>query len=295
MKGPTHWWRRSLVLALLLTACASPPDITTVSRLVVFGDSNVDTGNLQRLIGDQPMPNSWRGRNCNGPVVSEYLAEQLDARLLTYAVGGATTGKRNLVADLYPDLAHIRDTGVIQQIDQFEREQHRLSGNDLVLVWAGSNDIFQVPTDELARHVATAAGNLEGILERLNRLGAKHIVVATRTVRSQRGSLDDLNGRELNQAFHSVVDQYDGAARVRLFDAYATISDMIQQPRRYGMRSDPEALCVDSPSCSAERYDSGLTIANRYINWDFAHKTTRTHQLMAMALYAQLQATPHPD
>jgi hypothetical protein len=58
------------------------------SRLVVFGDSLSDNGNLFELIG-QPLPPYWDGRSSNGPTYAEQLAQLLHVPLDDLAFGGA--------------------------------------------------------------------------------------------------------------------------------------------------------------------------------------------------------------
>lgn len=49
---------------------------------MAFGDSNIDNGNLFRITeGVAAQPPRWRGRESNGPVVVEYLAENLGVPL----------------------------------------------------------------------------------------------------------------------------------------------------------------------------------------------------------------------
>ena len=81
----------SLFLAAGLPALASPYD-----QVVVFGDSNVDNGNSAAAAAKLGMvlnpPPNYGGRNNNGPVVVEYLADDLGVPLDDRAFSGATTG-----------------------------------------------------------------------------------------------------------------------------------------------------------------------------------------------------------
>lgn len=91
---------------------------TPFSRIIVFGDSLSDTGNLYLLSGGYPPAPYAEGRFSNGPIWVEYLAAALGMSLApddNYAVGGATTGHENfndgLFGMTYPGLQH--------QIDAF--------------------------------------------------------------------------------------------------------------------------------------------------------------------------------
>ena len=85
-----------LGLMATLVAGSSPAWASPYDSVVVFGDSNVDNGNLAAAaaklgITVNPPPN-YGGRNNNGPVVVEYLAQDLGIPLQDYAFSGATTG-----------------------------------------------------------------------------------------------------------------------------------------------------------------------------------------------------------
>lgn len=276
-----------LCTALLLGGCASTPEQLDIQRIVVFGDSNVDTGNLQRLAGsDEPLMNSWRGRNSNGPVVPDYLAEDLNAELKNYAVGGATSGDLNVVAGFFPAFKHVEFSGVSVQLNEFVKAERQFKRGDLVILWAGSNDIVQADRadkEALNRRIMSAVNNIETSLNRFYDLGARKVVVATRTARSMIGSEDDLNGRDLNRALTERLNNYlKPDYQVHVFDAYASIFDMAANPSKYGFSAEAvNALCVDIPDCKSERFETGLELANTYINWDFPHKTTRVHRIMA--------------
>ena len=284
----------SIVCTLVLSGCATQNTRIQIERVVVFGDSNVDTGNLAKLFGDtDPRTNIWNGRNSNGPVVTEYLAEMLDAQLVTYAVSGATSGNSNIVSLFAPHLTSVADTGMLSQITSFANQGKIFGRRDLVILWAGSNDIFRADRakkDELNRRIRRATENMNSAIDLVAELGAKRVVVATRTPRPVFGSDDDLNGQDLNQAlFESIRNmQVESNLALVIFDAYSAIKDMVLRPTAYGLTNTSE-LCVENIKCSSENYGDGLNIANTYLNWDAAHKTTRVHSILATKLSAVLE------
>jgi phospholipase/lecithinase/hemolysin len=217
--------------------------------------------------------------------VVEYLAQGLDAKLENYAVSGATTGDSNIVPLIVPKYANVASTGVSRQLDQFAKAGGSLNSTDLVVLWAGSNDIFAAKREEkenLAKRIATASSNLENALLRLQDLGAKRILFATRTPREVIGNDNDLNGVDLNTALAATVKKVTAKTGldIQIYDSYARISDMMKNPSRYGF-ADVKSLCVNVPVCASENYDSGLKVANTFVNWDGAHKTTQVHKVMA--------------
>ena len=288
-----HLFCFAIVCALVLSACATQITSNQIERIVVFGDSNVDTGNLAKLFGDaDPRTNVWKGRNSNGPLVSEYLAESLGAELVTYAVSGATTGNANIVSLLAPQLTALANTGMASQITEFENDGETFGQHDLVILWAGSNDIFRADrsnTDELNRRINGATDNLIFAIDKVTKLGAKRVVIATRTPRSVLDSDDDLNGQDLNQALmHGIQAKAANANNdLVMFDAYTVIKQIVLRPKPYGFTKLVE-LCIEDLQCTSEKYENGLNVANTYLNWDAAHKTTRLHEILAEKLSAVL-------
>src|ERR1700737_4373429 len=101
-----------------------------ISRLVVFGDSLSDSGNLFHLIGI-PQPPYWRGHFSNGPVYAEQLARWLKLPLADRAFGGADASNTsplpiNLSGQIAGYLAHLKG--------------HAPSPHTAALINIGSND-----------------------------------------------------------------------------------------------------------------------------------------------------------
>lgn len=276
-------------LALLLAGCGGGGSggASGIERVVAFGDSNVDNGNLFALTGGRaPAPPNWQGRNSNGPSVVEYLADSLGARLEDHAVSGATSGELNIVGG-QAAFAHVAKTGVAAQIDALAAKGARFGAGDLLVLWAGSNDIFGAARSDrtgLDQRIATAASNIEQAIVRLHGMGAMRFVVANRTPREVLGNDNDLNGVDLNKALAQAVSsaRQRTGADVRLYDAYAAIADMMTRPAEYGF-AEVRALCISVPSCAQDPQ-----VGSTYVNWDGAHKTTRVHRLMAGQIAAGL-------
>lgn len=285
-------------LLFLLAGCSTLPPVH-FSRVVVFGDSNADNGNLLKLsFGRVPAPPRWQGRESNGPVAVEYLAGMLRAELMDFAVSGATTGSGNVMARLWPNLQPVRETGLAQQIGEFTSAGAPLRPTDLVIVWAGSNDLFgisrQSPAD-LARRIGETTHNVEQAIWRLKIAGASAVVVAGRTPRQQLGSDDDLNGRDLNRALQAMVGKLRRQLQIDLvyFDVYEKVADMVRNPQQYGF-TEVQTACIEVPACRTSQEASAGRISDGYINWDRFHKTTRVHELLARSLMQELAARRMP-
>jgi cholinesterase len=277
-------------LIVFLSGCSVFCQQPIAARLVVFGDSNADNGNLYRLSGGSvPSPPRWNGRESNGPVAVEYLATALGVPLLDYAVSGATTGRENVLANIVPGLRHVEHTGVEEQIGTFLQKERFLPG-DVVILWAGSNDLALLDGDSgkaMEARLSHTALNLEHAIQRLVANGALSVVVVNRLPRRDLDSGDDHNGRRMNEAISRAVIRMRQLlpARIALFDAYAKVAEMIRDPDRFGF-SEVRLACLDTPVCAPTKGSGNK--ASGFVHWDRYHKTTRVHQLLAQALLLQL-------
>ena len=86
---------KALCAATALVAVATPAAAQRVDRIVAFGDSYADDGNLFALIG-QPFPSVYpTGRFSGGSNYIDTLSTLLDAPVVNFAVGGAQTNNYN--------------------------------------------------------------------------------------------------------------------------------------------------------------------------------------------------------
>ena len=262
------------------------------SEVIVFGDSNVDSGaesdySLFNLTGGAiPGPPNVGGRSCNGPVVVEYAADMLDTRLVNFGVGGARTGETNLVHDFLPFWPAVQYSGVLSQLEWYADSLGKKKKADkkaLYIYWAGSNDIYLPALDDLQQKIDEALENIETALTRLTDMGAKYILVATRTVRPDYSGEDNINGVVFNAQLRLRIQHLNQELKseIQVFEAFDWITDMTYNPDMYGF-IETTALCVDNDECIADP-----NVSDTYITWDAAHKTTRVHEIMAEALVIQ--------
>ena len=89
----------SLLAATALVA-ATPATAQRVTRIVAFGDSYADTGNLFRIGGINPISTVvyTTGRFSGGTNYIDTLSTLLNAPQVNFAIGGATTGTTNVAA-----------------------------------------------------------------------------------------------------------------------------------------------------------------------------------------------------
>jgi phospholipase/lecithinase/hemolysin len=145
----------------------------TPSRLIVFGDSLSDIGNIDNAtLGVVPGSHYYSGRFSNGPTWVERLSFDRGLGPLfpstdggdDFAYGGAETSGANGIGGLF-----IRDLD--EQLSDF-RASRTVDPNALYVVWAGANDLFDGERD-----VNVPISRVVASLESLTALGAKQFLV----------------------------------------------------------------------------------------------------------------------
>ncbi|HAJ03252.1 MAG TPA: autotransporter domain-containing esterase, partial [Brevundimonas sp.] len=140
----SRFMRTAAAAALTLAAgaaLAGAANAQSYDRLVVFGDSLSDNGNLFLLSGgtQPPAPFYFQGRFSTGPVFVELLGFSLgrfaagdsNAGSINYAFGGART-----------DLSGF-PPGMRTQLNAYLGGGGTFDSNDLVSILGGANNIFQ--------------------------------------------------------------------------------------------------------------------------------------------------------
>ncbi|MBW8735323.1 MAG: autotransporter domain-containing esterase, partial [Asticcacaulis sp.] len=182
--------KTSFRLALLVSVAALLPlaaHAQTFNRLVSFGDSLSDNGNLYTATGNPPAP--YNKRYTNDQVWAEYIAGTMQSYFgaassvntgsVDYAWGGA---RSDLAANSNGPIP-----GTPAQIAAFRAKGGTFGSGDVVSLWAGANDIFQAlpgaatnpstAASVMTAASATAAGNVATQVGTLAGYGAKTVVV----------------------------------------------------------------------------------------------------------------------
>jgi hypothetical protein len=122
-----------------------------VSRMVVFGDSLSDSGNLKRRLLIFPNTPYWFGRFANGPNWTDYLAERTGLAVQNQAYGGAAAVKHedvpseNIITAIQQGAQFFLTGSVVGQVtDYIERDLQggvvKQPDEVVYVVWGGAND-----------------------------------------------------------------------------------------------------------------------------------------------------------
>lgn len=257
-------------------------------RLVVFGDSLSDNGNLFALSGgtQPPSPPYWNGRFSDGQVFAERLGFSLTgygttAGSVNYAFGGARTD--GLVAFPF---------GIGQQLTDYMAFGGTFGANDLVSVWGGANNIFQgvLPAagspnpaaamntialgaaTDLTTTVGTIAGAGAGtvLVMNLPRLSATPAFLG-----GPAAPLVDLGAGTFNRALLQGMQAVAAGApntNIIYMDVFKATDAFAAAPSRFGVTNATQP-CFDGVTVCANPED--------FFYYDSVHPTSTGHALLA--------------
>lgn len=275
----------ALVAGLALAGAAATQDY---DRLVVFGDSLSDNGNLFRLTGgtQPPAPFYVNGRFSNGPVFTELLGFNATgfgttSGSVNYAFGGART-----------DFA-MTPPGMRLQLAAYLQNGGRFGDGDLVSVLGGANNLFQAipgaatspsPVAALNAVASAAAADVNTLVSQVAGAGAGTIMVVNlprlsltpqfRT--SPAGPLADQGVGTFNTALLSGLMATAAASDsniiyVDLFKAGDTIA---RNPSAFGISNITDTCLNQATGAICSNPDG-------YFYWDGVHPTAAGHRLIA--------------
>jgi len=293
----SRYLRGAALAALTLAASAAlatAASAQSYGRLVVFGDSLSDNGNLYLASGrtQPPSPPYFQGRFSNGPVFTELLgftAANFNGSVtgsINYAYGGSRTD--NVVA--FPP-------GMRQQLTTYAAAGGTFGSRDLVSVLGGANNIFQSlgafavlppasqanPTGFIAPTLTAAIADMNFLVDTIASRGAGTILVTNlprlgttpqfRT--TPLAALADFAGSTFNSGLQTAL-LTTAAARpgtnIILFDI-AKVSDVLAaDPGRFGLTN------VTNPCLT------GVTVCSNpdsFLFFDGVHPTAAGHRLSA--------------
>lgn len=262
------------------------------SQIYVFGDSLSDTGNSLKATGLPPSPPYFQGRFSNGPVWSEYLANDLgltQQQQTNYAFGGANSGSDNT---LVPGLQSL--PGLQQQIDSYKATNTSADPNALYVVWAGANDYLSRSTT----NPAVPVKNLSTAVNSLADYGAKNIMVLNLPdlgkLPGTSGDIQVSNGLSaLSEAHNSgeaanlnfLSQQSD--VNIIPVDVNSLFKQAIANPQQFNFTNVTNSCLTNTGVCATP---------DKYLFWDDIHPTTAAHKFVGELAFSTLdsQAVPEP-
>ncbi|SAK52253.1 acylhydrolase [Caballeronia temeraria] len=324
----------SALLIAALTACgggsggdsggsgSSAPAGGVKLQVVVFGDSLSDVGTYAPIAG---VVKGGRFTTNPGQVwtqdVAQYYGDTLTAAFtidlghelkpqsgLGYAQGGSTVAtpanQNQFLTDVIGDI----EMPVNQQISSYLSMHGSFNSGQLVLVWAGANDVLRAGSPPAANTtVQTAATTLARLVAQIVQNGAAHVVVVNvPNIGLSPDGIKSADGggnlTQLSQLFNATLTsalQANGLqGKVLVVDSYAWTTQTIANFQangftvsNTGQACDPAKTPHDtSLLCSPATYVSS-NADQTYMFADDLHPTTHMHALFAQFVEQQIAAS----
>jgi phospholipase/lecithinase/hemolysin len=270
--------------AVAVTAAyASTP---TFDKLVVFGDSYNDVGNLYAVSGYPPAP-YYMGRFSDGPLWIEHVAGFLHVPLTPYVLGGTDFAFGGAWATAPQKLG----TGFIPSVPQQVGIYLQLNGgkadpNALYVIEGGGNDIVDTgiasPQSSPQALGSLIAQNLVYSEQLLRKAGARHFVipnlfnVGLLPVAAGNVAFASAASSAANQGLKELLapeEEIQGIHIVRM-DVFSLMSAVQTDPTHFGF-TDVTDPCLTTVLCS----DPDHTFF-----WDTFHPTLFGHAFFAVTL-----------
>lgn len=280
---------------------------TDYSRLVVFGDSLSDAGNLASVTNDLPYP-FYMNRITNGPTAVDTLAQQLglssapSLHLIgsfsgdNYAVARATAGGSDAISLTTQVTSFLAINGF--QADPEALYVFFIGGNDV-------RDAAHSMDPELAdTMINQAITSIQQSMASLEKAGAATFLVInapnigiipeTRLIEELSGITDlKRSARKISKQFsselHAMLSQMEDESELEIieFNLFKFFNKLIKHADRYGFTNTQDG-CFSSVNFSFHPLcDNGQNF-DQFIFFDEIHPTARVHELTGQAIYQQL-------
>ncbi|MDQ8028085.1 MAG: SGNH/GDSL hydrolase family protein [Brevundimonas sp.] len=271
-------------------AVATTASAQTYNRLIVFGDSLSDNGNLYAVSGQPTSPPYYQGRFSNGPVFTELLGFNAGR----FTAGAPVTGSVNYAFGGARTDNAASPPGMRNQLLAYTGAGGTFGRNDLVSILGGANNIFQAfpgaaastnPTGTMQQVVNAAATDVNFLVNSVATAGAGTILVSNlprlgitpqfSATGPNGAALADFAGQQFNSALLSrLMTTAAGQpnTNIILMDLYKISDPLAANPGRFGLTNVTQ-------SCF-----NGVTVCanpDSYLYWDGVHPTAAGHRLIA--------------
>jgi len=284
-------------IALMLGAVPSFAQTLTATqpggRIVTFGDSLSDNGNLFAVTGhtNPPSPPYFNGRFSNGPTWVELLS---GGAMNSPFQGTGVAGNTNLAFGGAVSGLGGNPPGVQSQIGAFLGFGGTFGTKDLVTMWGGANDLLNLfagpPPSQagIAGTALAAAANMTNNVNSVIVLGGKTVLVpnlpdlGSTPSFSSNGPLAQQGGTfgatTFNSALATGLAGLTGkGANIIQMDVFSLLNVARSNPSAFGLVNTTQACAVQtSPTTFAV-----CPNPNQFLFWDRVHPTETGHQLLA--------------
>ena len=279
-----------LFIALLCCCALSTP---ANAEIFFFGDSLTDSGNAFSLSGIPSAP-YFDGRFSNGPTWAELYAERMGFSAVAslnggtnYAYGSARTGPSQ-----FPFIS------LVDQVSQYVVNGAPGDSNDLFVVWAGSNDVFDAATSgDPTAAITSSLFNIGNSISTLHANGAREFLVLNSPPLGQTplaqssGALAVFGLNSLSENFNQGLSSQISSLESELgIDIQEVNIDLFFED----VQADPSSFGLSNVTNSVTPFDTGTSLStglptddpDAFLFWDGIHPTAAGHRLIADRVFA---------
>lgn len=316
---------KRIVLTLLCFFLCSLTYADVPKKIIFFGDSLSDTGNMYKIsLGSTPKyPPYFKGRFTNGYTWSDRFAEyyfhKYQATADNYAFGGATVlgaphtspNSNSFPPTLREEVQHFLQKSITEDKSKM-----------LFIIWIGANDyFFDTPDVELKTTLVT--NEIFSIIQELMSKGASNFLILNIPDISFCPYSTDLPYKEkLHQSSiqHNAkllegitkFQQTYPSVKFNFFDIFSLVNDIGQNPDKYNQKynchlvnlneacwkggyrlsvSKTNSVVLNEAYNINKNYEAGLTPCDHpdeYFFWDHIHPSEVAHNILAQILVGDM-------
>lgn len=290
---------KALILSLFLGLSLGHAIASPIHKIVVFGDSLSDTGNIYAYTKHQypPSPPYYKGRLSNGPVWIEHVLEHYypgtaEAHHLNYAFGGAgvSSEEEDKEDDEIDDGAAFNLTGQIKRY--LKTHNDTADASSLYVIWIGANN-YVFTKNDLDEAVDLTISGIQRNIDLMLQKGMKHIMVINLPELGVSPKARELDSEE---RLSSVAHQHNMKLEIMLealrqqhpdvdwlaFNVSPLFLDVIHHPSTYGLTNVRE---------SCQKTEADLTHCNEYLFFDSSHLSARAHESIGKHIITYLETS----
>lgn len=281
-------------------------------KIIVFGDSLSDTGNLWEMTNHKfpPTPPYFDGHFSNGKVWVEYLAEAYfpdnpKAHLSDYAFGGAGIIDEKDEDGVIVTLSQEIDTYLLAHDDQIDKDS-------LYVVWIGANNYLELRDPD--ETISLVIKGVKRGVEKLINKGARQILIVGLPDLGQSPFAHEMDAeKELadvclrnNQALENLTQEFEiryPEVKTQYFDISGFVNTILVSPQAFGFKNTTETCYnLSSQLLRKQRSNQILKMSARlqprsdnpncegYLFFDPVHPTTKAHKLVAAQIKSFLES-----
>lgn len=281
-------------------------NLSKVTKVIAFGNSYSDNGEARKIsssiLEDKNSPSEafikpteglyWNNRYSNGYTSVEILAKKLNAKLINYATGGATSGHKN-----YTDwMDYLGNSGLLGQIDKFKNSLHvsKIDTDSLYFIFASENDYFAhmdfERTESIEELAFNVIENVKKAIKKLVSLGAKKFFVVNCSDLSlvpyevTMGRVESAKKftATLNSALPDAITSLkkDLGISINLFDHTIVSNDIVKNVEKYGFTELSKEYQSTYP-----KVKTAVGNPDSYYFWDEWHFSSTTHNIFGNEMY----------